>query len=186
MLKKAKEYLEKQAQNNPRLHYQLLHHIPEVEHWASELLHQYPSAQKEIVMLAVYLHDIGHTTGNVNIDHAVRSEEEVRRFLPTIGASSTLVDQVAQAVRSHRNNDISPRSIEEKIIAVSDSLSHMTSIVYADMARLGERKDALAKLERDYRDTELLPGTKEKVTPLYSAWKTLLTVFPDRQHLLDV
>jgi len=56
----------------------------------------------------------------------------------------------------------------------------LRGIVLSSIVHCGDgHKDyALGKLERDYRDISLIPGLKEKLTPLYEAWKPLLEAFP--------
>lgn len=154
-------------------------HLTQVERWAQRLLQEHPEALGEVVLASVWLHDVGLLTGPDETDHAVNSEVEAKRFLPTIGASEDFISRVAHCVRAHRCRDVQPETIEAKILAVSDSASHMTDTVYIEMANRGERELALAKLERDLRDVSLFPELREKMIPLYQAWKNLLSIYPD-------
>lgn len=154
-------------------------HLAQVERWAQKLLLENPEALGEVVLASVWLHDVGLLTGPEETDHAINSESETKRFLPTIGASEEFISRVAHCVRAHRCRDVQPESIEAKILAVSDSASHMTDTVYIEMANRGEREAALAKLERDLRDVSLFPELREKMTSLYQGWKNLLSVYPD-------
>ena len=61
--------------------YQLLPHVPEVEKWAKYMLKKYPQADKEVVLLAVWLHDLGHYPIPTDIDHAIRSEQRAKELL---------------------------------------------------------------------------------------------------------
>lgn len=154
-------------------------HLTQVERWAKRLLQEHPEALGEVVLASVWLHDVGLLTGPDETDHAVNSEIEARRFLTTIGADENFIARVSHCVRAHRCRDVQPETIEAKILAVSDSASHMTDTVYIEMVNRGEREAALAKMERDLRDVSLFPELREKMMPLYQGWKNLLTVYPD-------
>jgi len=158
----AKKYFEK---NNKQDY--LPKHIIQAEKWAKRLLLKHPEADSEVVLAAIWLHDIGQS--HPCEDHAVKSEEIVGNIL----AKNPKVTQIMHCVRAHRCKDVMPSTIEAKIVACADSASHMTDYVYIDM--LQENKDALGKLERDYRD--ILPELKKELLPLYTKWKELIIEF---------
>jgi len=178
MYEKTKEYLIATAKEAGSQYDYLLRHLPLVEKWARKLLVFYPEASEDIVLMRVWLHDIGQILGNKEVDHAINSEAEAKRYLTEIGANNDIVEKVAHCTRSHRCKDVQPSSIEAQILAVADSASHMTDIVYIDMSNRGEFEDALGKLERDYRDVGILPKFQESLKPLYDSWKQLLEVYP--------
>jgi len=66
--------------------------------------------------------------------------------------------------------------IGEKIIAFSDSASHMTSCMYINIMSDSKKDgyDAKSKLERDFRDLSYFPEIKELIRPLYEAWEKLI------------
>ncbi|OGZ84649.1 MAG: hypothetical protein A2599_02710 [Candidatus Staskawiczbacteria bacterium RIFOXYD1_FULL_39_28] len=152
-------------------------HINEVEKCVERIIKDYP-ADREIVLLSVYLHDIGHALGN-HKDHELKSEAEAKRFLKKMGLIEDKINRVAHCVRAHRCKDVQPETVEAKILATADSLSHMTDGCYMDML-IDRRKDlALGKLERDYRDIGLFPKIKKEIMPVYKAWKELIEVYPE-------
>jgi predicted metal-dependent HD superfamily phosphohydrolase len=156
------------------------HHVKHVERWAKRIFEIYPSADEEIVLLSVWLHDIGHADGDTGKDHAIKSESEARRFLASIELAPERIEAVAHCVRAHRCRDVPPQTTEAKILAVADSASHMTDLTYLEMLQDGVPKmPILEKLERDYRDIEGIPEMKDELAPLYRAWKKLLDTFPD-------
>lgn len=155
----------------------LSRHLTQVEKWAIKILQRKPEADKELVMLGVWLHDIGQVVGDKQNDHAINSEAEAKRFLGKEEADNELINKVAHCVRAHRCKDIQPETLEAKIVAVADSASHMTDIVYIDMASKGNIEDAKTKLERDFRDEGLFPELQRESRPLYEAWKKLLEIF---------
>ncbi len=134
-----------------------------------------------VATLAVWLHDIGQADGKYDIDHAVLSEKEVKEFLSKNQAPNDLIKRVAHCVRAHRCKDVQPKTIEAKIIAAADSVSHMTDINYLVALKDGfSRKEVLAKLVRDYRDKNYLPKELiDEVNKLYQGWRGLLKVFPE-------
>ncbi|MEK7562489.1 MAG: HD domain-containing protein [Patescibacteria group bacterium] len=153
-------------------------HINEVEKWADKIINYFSEADREIVLLSVYLHDIGHALGD-HKDHDLKSEAEVKRFLKKMGLAEGKISKVAHCVRAHRCKDVQPETVEAKILAIADSLSHMTDGCYMDMLLDGRKDLALGKLERDYRDTGLFPKIKKEITPLYKVWKKLLEIYPN-------
>lgn len=179
IISQTKEYFLEVAKKNFNLdNYYLERHVNEVERWAKKILEIKSDADSDVVLLGVWLHDIGQLIGYKEIDHAISSEIEARRFLAEKGIQKDIIEKVAHCVRAHRCKDIQPSTIEAKIVAASDSASHMTDIVYADMASRGDVQGAKDKLERDYRDKGLIPEISNELDDLYIAWKNLLEVFP--------
>jgi 23S rRNA maturation-related 3'-5' exoribonuclease YhaM len=167
------------ADPNVILYSYLPKHVAECEKWAKRVLESHPEANQEIVLLAVWLHDIGQAFSPKEEDHAVKSEREARRFLSEIKYPSDLLNRVVHCIRSHRNKDVPPESIEARIMAAADSASHMTDICYIDMAQNAGKEVVLSKIERDYRDVGFFTDLKKEITPLYKAWKQLIDVFPN-------
>lgn len=156
----------------------LNNHLPEVERWAVWLADSHPEANATVILLGVWLHDIGQVTGPKEVDHAVNSEVESRSFLSTVGASPDLVEKVAHCVRSHRCKDVLPMTLEARVLAAADSASHLSDNVYVLMAKRGEIEDAIAKVGRDMRDIKAFPGLVEMLEPVSQAWIGLLKVWP--------
>ena len=155
-------------------------HVEHVEQWADRCLRICPEADKEIVLLSVWLHDIGHVDGDESQDHAIKSEREARWFLADIGLAPERIEAVAHCVRAHRCRDVPPRTIEAKILAVADSASHMSDLTYLEMLQDGVPKGViLEKLERDYRDVGVFPEMKDELAVIYRAWRGLLDTFPN-------
>lgn len=156
------------------------HHVQIVRYWVEKLCDMYPEADREALIISALFHDLGHfIEDDCSDDHAVSSEKEAEIFLKKEGAPRELIKKVCQAIRCHRNSDVLPKSIEDKIIVFSDSASHLTSPdVYLYVAASGREK-ALEKLERDYRDLGLFPKEKAKLRPLYNSWKMLIKNFPE-------
>lgn len=182
LLKLTREhFLQKMADGTP-VHDWFPHHVKEVEKWANKITDYYPEADREIVLLSVWLHDIGHFNKK-NIEyHEIVSEKETRKFFGSLGVNKEKINKVAHCVRTHRcKEDAMPETTEAKILAAADSASHFTDIVYIDMLRNGSSKDyVLGKLDRDLRDIQSLPKELlNEIEPLYPAWKKLISAFPE-------
>ena len=160
IINKAKEFFNKRVIDCSSDPYKLLSHVPEVEKWARFLLKKHPEADEEVVLLGVWLHDIGHYPVS-EIDNAIKGEDSAREFLIKNNYNNEKLKKAVHIVRSHRCRDVMPETIEAKIVAFSDSASHMTDTMYLDMIRQGKlKKDVLGKIERDFRDLSYFPEIK--------------------------
>lgn len=178
IIQKCREHFIKTFKSDPEpLYLTAIEHINKVEAWAMEIAKDYPEVDLEVLLCSVWLHDIGFFTEQKFEDHAIGSEVEARRFLGLNQMEDRKIDRIAHCVRTHRCRDILPESIEAKILAVADSASHFNDVIYADMLARGLKKEVNEKIERDYRDIELLPGVKPKVRKLYNAWKILISIW---------
>ncbi len=139
IVEKAKEYCLGIIEKSDDI-YDLDRHLPEAERWAKKIMAGYPEADREVVLLIVWLHDISHYVGDKGTDHAARSEKMAEEFLKKNKYDPEKMRQVLHGVRSHRNRDIAPETLEAKIFACADSASHMTDICYLDIAQTGRFK----------------------------------------------
>jgi len=180
IIEKAKEEFFKMVNGFGSDPYHLLPHVPEAEKWAKLMLKKYPEADAEVVLLAIWLHDLGHYPIPTEIDHAVRSEQRAKEFLEKESYLKDKIEKVLHCVRAHRCRDVQPQTLEAKIIAFVDSASHMTDTMYLDMVRTDEEgrfQRTYGKLERDWRDLSAFPEVQGELTELYNAWKVLLTAY---------
>jgi hypothetical protein len=155
----------------------LLSHIEEIERWARIMIKKHPEADEEVILLGVFLHDIGHYPIDKETDHAVTSERIARKLLTEWGVDEKKAEKVLHCIRAHRCKDVQPETIEAKIIACIDSASHLTDRMYLDIVRDGRTEYALGKLDRDYRDLSHFPEIKEMTKELYESWKRLLHAY---------
>lgn len=174
----AKSHFLHKARRSPFPIAYIFSHMEQIEKWARSILKKNPNADPTIVLLSVWLHDIGQTFGSRKEDHTIKSEQETRRFLKKFSVSSIITERVAHCVRARRCKDVQPETIEAKIVAAADSASHLTDSVYLDIVTLTSKRAALQKLERDYRDVGLLRGLRNETRPMYLAWKKLLSGIP--------
>jgi len=178
----AKNFFEKEVKDlgDP---FNLAIHVPQVVRWAQFVQKKYPESDKEVILLSAWLHDLGHLQKNSKIDHAVIGAQKAKEFLEREKYPREKIERVLHCIRAHRCRDIIPETIEAKIIAFSDSASHMTTWTYFDMSMQDKDKNnefrAYEKLERDFRDLSHFPEIKNKLEPLYNSWKTLLKSYED-------
>lgn len=181
IINKAKQEFHQMVEQFGADPYHLLSHVPEVEKLARHVLKKYPEADEEIVLLSVWLHDLGHYPMPTEIDHAVRSEERAKIFLEKENYPKDKMEKVLHCVRSHRCSDVMPNSLEAKIIACIDSASHMTNSTYFHMMRDDKQNHseprAFAKIDRDYRDLGAFPEIQNELKDLYESWKCLLKAY---------
>ncbi len=180
IIEKARLLAKEMIENYPQDPYSLWNHFEEVERWAIYLQKINPEVDKEIILLSVWLHDIGHYPVNEDEDHAIIGEIRAREFLEKENYDEKKMQRVLHCVRSHRNKDVSPDTIEAKIICFADTASHITSSenVYFDILKRNKyynfKYDVFAKMERDFRDLDFFPEIKQLLEPLYNAWVIVL------------
>ena len=178
IIKKAKRLFFKMIIDYGSDPYLLKSHILEVERWAIYVLKKYPKADQKVVLLSVWLHDIGHYPVQNKVDHAVRGIKRAKKFLNSEKYAKEKIDIVLHCIRAHRCKDVLPKTLEAKIIAFIDSASHMTDSMYFDIAKKdkAQRKEfkVYSKIERDWRDMSLFPEFKHELVGLYKLWKLLL------------
>ena len=149
-----------------------LKHTSSVVQIVKENIPDLPGINPEIAILGAWLHDSGWIWFNKetpDLDHAVRGEIVAKEILSNLNTPPELLESVVKAVRRHRNKDISPETLEEKLVAASDSASHMIDGAYENimedesLGNLKERaKYCFEKLQRDKRDMNLIPQVFEK------------------------
>lgn len=154
-------------------------HLLEVEKHANWLCDLYPKADREAVLLSVWLHDIGRIEKGMDDGHEGYAYKRALELLPSHGYSDEISMLVAKACQTHRAvGDVAPESIEAKILATADALSHFYHHVYLRVFEhyrknkpFEETVEILRKkIERDFTKKLFFPEAKEKVKNLYNSW----------------
>jgi len=184
IIDKSKELFFKMINDYGSDPYNLSSHLEQAEKWVKFMLKKYLIVDKEILMISLWLHDIGHYPIDKNIDHAIKGEMIAKEFLEKNNMNKNKIIKILHCIRAHRCKDIVPETIEAKIIAFSDSASHMTDTLYLAMAKKGsfDIKTILEKLERDYRDISIFPEMTQELKPLYESWKKLLEAYDNLKN----
>jgi putative nucleotidyltransferase with HDIG domain len=166
-------------------------HVLVVEKLAMELCDKYPEANRDAVTLMVFLHDIGRAD-NHSEDHDLYGSEYARKLLTENEFPPDFVDLVAQGCKTHSCDDFGqPTSLEGKILATADAMSHFQRGFYlrifyawnqkADKMHYPElennqnfanlKEKLFAKMDRDFNSKIFFPEAKNAVLPLYQAWQ---------------
>ncbi len=170
IIQKSKEYFLSKALDDK---VSVKDHVFEASMWAEKIFKKYPKANREVLLISVWLHDIGYFMGEKTIDHAVKSEGIADEFLGD-SIDEDLKKNILHCIRSHRNKDVVPETLEAKLMATLDSASHLTGTLYIFLFNYGKGLDYIIdKIERDYADLKNFPEIQKILQPVYEGWKKL-------------
>lgn len=157
-------------------------HVEVVEKLAKKLLKIYPDANDEIVLLSVYFHDLGRAYGH-DKDHDTWGANFAKKYLTEKDFDQKIIDGVYHSCIAHRVIEVMPETVEAKILATADAMSHFEEGFYMriwyswskksdDYHQLRKKLDK--KIERDYHQKIFFHEAREAVKPLYEGWRTVL------------
>jgi uncharacterized protein len=155
-------------------------HFKPMAEYAEKLTDQL-GGDKEIVLIAAWLHDIGSIIYGRE-DHHITGAKIAEEKLKELGYSDEKIELVKQCILNHRGSKHNERkSLEEKIIAEADVMSNFDNIagifkaafVYENKNQ-GEARDSVRrKLERKWRQLHF-ENSKKIVKPKFEAAMLLL------------
>lgn len=154
-------------------------HLLAVEKYSRYLLRKLPKANRQIVMLGVWLHDLQRVREKSG-DHQKVGAREAGKVMRDFGYGKDTIDKVQKIILTHSCDQKRPCSLEGKVLATADALSHYTNDFYlqiaiTDIRNLAEFKTwALEKLKRDYRVKIFFPFARKKIAKCHQAWLTVL------------
>ncbi len=140
-------------------------------------------ADKEIVEISVWLHDITHTEKGAPHDHPKVNSEFAEKFLAEKGFDRKTIQSISQCILNHGCHEgRTPKTTEEKIISSADAMAHIANFEallfvafymknYSPDKTYTWLKD---KIERDWNKKILLPQAKEMVKERYEQIRILL------------
>ncbi len=155
------------------------HLIPMVEN--TKLLVDKYGGDKEVILLAAWLHDLGSIIYGRK-DHHITGAKIAEAKLKELGYPSEKIELVKRCILNHRGSQQNERkSIEEKIIAEADVMDNFNNIAGPFKAAFvfegktqGEAKDSVRrKLERKWNQLHF-EETKQLIKPKYDAAMLLL------------
>ena len=167
-------------------------HQLEVIKSAELLLKNYPQADKNIVIISCWFHDIRHFQANgegeinaVKPLHHIDGAVEARKILNGYKIEESDIEKIVRCIERHRNSGkYIPENIEEKIVACADALSHFYSIFFLTFFKFHPSvsfdemvPNQIQKLERDWRDVNMLPEAGELVKERYKILKKMLSSY---------
>ncbi|MFZ5365465.1 MAG: HD domain-containing protein [Patescibacteria group bacterium] len=139
-----------------------------------------PKADKEIVMLGVWLHDLQYIHG-IKGDHGKVGAAEAVKVMKRYNYPAKTIEQVKEIILSHScDTGPMPKTLEGKILASADAMSHYINDFYFAIAVTGERdlktfkKWALKKLDKDYNKKIFFGFAKKMIAGRH---QTLMDVF---------
>jgi len=188
IIKDSQKEVERLAKKNGWIWFYNMHQ-KEVIKFAEKLLKIYPIANKHIVLISCWLHDIAHYFAKngkeilaVKKEHHINGAKIAEKLLEKYNLEKTEIKEIKNCILRHRNHDIyRAKTLEEKIVVVADTLSHFGSIFYFVYFKFHPEhslkkmvNDDLAKLRRDWRDLKILPKARKMVKIEHKVIKNLL------------
>lgn len=157
-------------------------HLKVVRDFAAKLA-EIKNADRGVVELSVWLHDITHAQNNIPNMHNKVNAEFSKTFLKEKGFDEETIEKVCHCILTHRCKDgYFPETLEARIVATADALSHIEKFdlllelaFYAKKYSTKEAYEWLSKkIARDWNDKILVPEAKEMIKHKYEEVKILL------------
>lgn len=156
------------------------YHFKPTVKYAQELSEKM-NADKEVVTLAAWLHDVGSIRhGRKN--HHETGAEIAENKLRELGYPEEKIEHVAECIRNHRGSvDNERETLEEKIVAEADAMSCFDDIPglfevafrFEDLDREGAKKSIKNKMKRKWSKLHF-QESRDIIKPKYEAAMTLL------------
>jgi HD superfamily phosphodiesterase len=133
------------------------YHLLMVEKAARDLLARLPKANKEIVMLGVWLHDLQRVR-KLKGDHEQVGADEAVKVLKEFNYAPETITVVKDIILTHSCRESIPSTLEARALATADALSHYLNDFFLWVATTGDRDVdkykawAKEKLERNYNN----------------------------------
>lgn len=137
----------------------------------AEQLAEKLNADKEIVQIAAWLHDIGSIKGHYN-EHHIKGAEIAEEFLKELSYPKEKIEKVKHCILTHRaSKNIPKETAEAEVISSADSMPHFDSHGFTSLFNLAlnikklnvteARTFVKEKLQRMYN--KMLPEAKTMV-----------------------
>ncbi len=155
------------------------HFVPTVKH--AKVLADKLNADKEIILIAAWLHDIGSIIHGRK-DHHITGANIAEQKLLDLGYPKEKIELVKKCIINHRGSRSDKReTIEEQIVAEADAMSNFDNIggIFAaaylfENLNQGEAKESARKKLENKWNQLTFDSSKELVRPKYEAMKLLL------------
>lgn len=170
-------YVKEKCQFEERWKY----HLYPVVIYAKKLSEIY-NADKEVVELAAWLHDIKRIMGDVE-NHHITGAELSEDLLKNLGFPKVKIEKVKNCIIKHRGSVYyDNKNIEEKIVACADAMSHFDFRIILFFSAFGRKSMSLeegtkwirAKIERSWKKV-CLPEAVRMVKDKYDIMKDILS-----------
>jgi len=159
-------------------------HLATVERFARELAIE-QGADFEVAMLGAYLHDIGRIKGDGDQEHDIAGVPIAEQIMSEMGYDDQSIQKVKGIILAHECRGIKPKTLEEKIVATADAMSHFSGDFYLNLLwNHKPRKtfeeciqSSLEKMEREFHNNIFFESARERVRPAYEALKLVFNRF---------
>jgi hypothetical protein len=178
------------AQNPNFIHHQwyVKYHLEIVEKISLELCDHYPNADRDLVILLVWLHDYGKMINSIDPHQATLTYGKAK--LLKLGFSPPLVEKVISFIdlfdkKIDLDKDFTP--IEVKIVSSADAASHLVGpFYYMWMHENGDRdpfylmESTLKKAKMEWEKKIVLPEVKQAFSDRQSFTLELNGLLPEK------
>jgi len=143
-------------------------------------------ADKNIIEVAAYLHDIGRAVDRIEYkrdnDHHIVGAEESRKILKKLGCEDDFIDKVYHCVLAHRGRKgPGPETLEAEIINCADAMAHFDTFLdlfyfildnnsFEDAVRIARNK-----IDRSWNKKLTLKEAKKIIEDKYKAAMLLIS-----------
>ncbi len=155
-------------------------HIMAVEKLARELAQKY-GADMEIILLGIYLHDIGWLKDPTGRTHDLEGLSITEEMMAELGYDAEAIEKVKSIIRTHSCRTVMPSTLEEKIIATADGMSQFRGDFFIFMLWNDKRdiriedkvRKAMEGLERAFNSKFFFKEERKTIRPYYEAYKLI-------------
>ena len=176
MIEKIKEIVKNECEKD---NWSWDYHMVSVVNYANQLAEKL-GADKEIVEVSAWLHDITRLKGDPE-NHHISGPIEAEKILKQLNYPQDKIEKVKHCIHAHRGSQsIKRKTIEAECVASADAMAHFDNVpalLYVAYVKkqmtIEEGKNWVGnKLERSWK--KLIPEAKEIVLPKYESVKLLL------------
>jgi putative nucleotidyltransferase with HDIG domain len=158
-------------------------HILVVEKLALELCDLYPKANRDAVILSVWFHDIGRAHG-YNEDHDLYGANYANKILIKNNFDKNFIKLITESCKTHScDKNGKPNSLEGKILATADAISHYHNGFYLRILYSWSKKNKdnyhklreklFEKMKRDLNEKIFFDKIKKQIKPIYKSWEKI-------------
>jgi uncharacterized protein len=182
IVKKVRNFVKEESQKpGSKYGYEpfVFHFGPTVK-YAEELAKKL-GADREVVVIAAWLHDIGSVMKGRK-DHHLTGAKIAEAKLKEFGYPPEKIELVKKCILNHRGSQKrKPGSLEEKIVADADALSNFDNIpgifkaafIYENLNQGQAKKSARKKLQNKWEQLNF-ESSRDIIRPKYEAAMTIL------------
>ena len=138
-------------------------------------------ADKEIVKLALLLHDVTRIKGG---NHHITGAENARFMLRLLGYEEKIIGHVSDCILTHRGSkNLSPKTVEAEIVASADGIAHIKYIPLLFYHSYGKKEldffDGLKsiKLKIDQSYAKVSDFAKKEINKEYEKSQKMFSLF---------